>query len=144
LSRSRQALIVLALASGPASASEVQPLAEGWAIQSSARLGEGAEGARLSRPGVDTSGWHPARVPTTVLAALVEAGALPDPYYGDNLTRIPGYQKAPWLLMARDSPFRPQYRVTEVPAAWAATELHLDVGSTTRPTGHRDCRDECG
>jgi exo-1,4-beta-D-glucosaminidase len=131
LSRARQALIALALASGPASAAEVQPLAEGWAIQSSARLGEGAEGARLSRPGVDTSGWHPARVPTTVLAALVEAGALPDPYYGDNLTRIPGYQKAPWLLMARDSPFRDPwwYRVEfEVPAAWAGRHLslHLD------------------
>lgn len=122
---------MLALAAGPASAAEVQPLAEGWAIQSSARLGQGAEGARLSRPGVDTSGWHPARVPTTVLAALVEAGVLPDPYYGDNLTRIPGYQKAPWLLMARDSPFRDPwwYRVEfEVPAAWAGrhVSLHLD------------------
>ena len=121
--------VLLALVASAVPATEVQPLAEGWAIQSSAKVGE--DGAALSRPGVDTSGWHPARVPTTVLAALVEAGELPDPYYSDNLTRVPGYQKAPWLLMAKDSPFRDPwwYRVEfEVPKAWAGQHLslHLD------------------
>jgi exo-1,4-beta-D-glucosaminidase len=122
------ATLVLALAAGVTAASEVQPLAEGWAIQSSARVD--ADGAALSRPGVDTSGWHPARVPTTVLAALVAAGELPDPYYGDNLTRIPGYKKAPWLIMPRDSPFRDPwwYRVEfEVPEAWADRYLSLNL-----------------
>ena len=121
----------LLLSAGTLSGGEIQPLAQGWAIQSSAKVGAGADAAAISRPGFDTSGWHPARVPATVLAALVEAGELPDPYYGDNLTRIPGYRKAPWLIMPKDSPFRVPwwYRVEfDVPKSWAGRHLslHLD------------------
>jgi hypothetical protein len=45
-------------------------------------------GAALSRPGVDTSAWIPATVPGTVLASYLNAGALPDPNFGDNQLMI--------------------------------------------------------
>ena len=38
----------------------------------------------LSRPGYDDSRWLPATVPGTVLSSYLDAGALPDPNYGDN------------------------------------------------------------
>ncbi len=63
-------------------------LGDGWAIQSSARVS--ASGEQLARAGADVSGWHPARVPTTVVAALVADGTYPDPYVGFNLRGIPG------------------------------------------------------
>jgi exo-1,4-beta-D-glucosaminidase len=63
-------------------------LREGWAIQSSADLAAGGE--TLSVPGFDTTGWHPATVPTTVVAALVADGTFPDPHYAMNVRDIPG------------------------------------------------------
>ena len=57
----------------------------------------GADGAVLSRAGFDASGWHAARVPSTVLAALVADGTYPDPRVRDNLERIPAEPFAgPW------------------------------------------------
>jgi hypothetical protein len=49
----------------------------------------GASGATLSGPSVDTSTWLPATVPGTVLGSLVEQGQLPDPVYGMNNLHIP-------------------------------------------------------
>ncbi len=63
-------------------------LRDGWAIRSSSEVT--ADGAALSTPGVDTEGWHRARVPTTVVAALVADGTYPDPFVGLNLRQIPG------------------------------------------------------
>ncbi|WP_432043306.1 discoidin domain-containing protein [Streptomyces cadmiisoli] len=49
----------------------------------------GGEGADLSKPTVDTSGWLPATVPGTVLSSLVDQGKLPDPVAGLNNLHIP-------------------------------------------------------
>ncbi len=80
----------------------------GWTIQSSAIAT--APGERLSLPGASTTGWHPARVPTTVVSALVADGTYPDPYTGLNLRSIPGTtypvgQNFSNLPMPKDSPF---------------------------------------
>lgn len=48
-----------------------------------------ADGASLSRPGYDASGWHVATVPGTVLTTLVDRGVYPDPYHGLNNMAIP-------------------------------------------------------
>src|SRR5688572_22365997 len=64
-----------------------QPLAS-WHLQSSAQVA--ARGDAISRVGFATDGWHKARVPSTVVGALVEGGAVPDPYFGMNLRKLPG------------------------------------------------------
>jgi hypothetical protein len=48
-----------------------------------------AEGAQLSRPGVETKKWMQATVPGTVLTTMVDQGAYPDPDYGLNNLAIP-------------------------------------------------------
>ncbi|WP_373299295.1 glycoside hydrolase family 2 protein [Streptomyces phaeofaciens] len=64
------------------------PVGEGWLAR---RFTAGDEGERFSSPGGGFSGegWIRARVPGTVLATLVAAGRVPDPYYGLNNLRIP-------------------------------------------------------
>jgi Exo-beta-D-glucosaminidase Ig-fold domain/Glycosyl hydrolases family 2/F5/8 type C domain len=47
-----------------------------------------SDGAALSQPGADCQGWLPATVPGTVLVSYLNAGALPDPNYGDNQLQI--------------------------------------------------------
>lgn len=75
-------------ASGPPEpvAETHRPLRDGWRIRAAAD--GGGTGAEISRPGFDASGWTAARVPTTVLAALVASGEVTDPYHGRNLERI--------------------------------------------------------
>jgi len=63
------------------------PLEGGWFIRSSAEVGE--DGAAISAPQVDLTGWYPTSVPTTVLAALVRNGEYPAPFFGKNLEGIP-------------------------------------------------------
>jgi exo-1,4-beta-D-glucosaminidase len=71
------------------------PLADGWAIRSSAEVKEG--GAVISVPATDLAGWCPASVPTTVLAALIKNGEYPDAFVGKNLESIPRERFAcPW------------------------------------------------
>lgn len=60
----------------------------GWKLIPAPDLGP-ADGAALSRPGVDTARWLAARVPGTVLATMVDRGIYPDPYYGLNNLAIP-------------------------------------------------------
>jgi hypothetical protein len=48
-----------------------------------------ADGARISQPGFDTTGWLDATVPGTVLTTLVDRGVYPDPEYGLNNLAIP-------------------------------------------------------
>ena len=107
-------------------------LGDGWTIQSAARVDVGGE--QLSTPGYSTQGWYPARVPTTVLAALVAAKVYPDPYFGMNLRSIPGasypighnFAKLPMPL---ESPFRSAW--------WFRTEFQLaasdDAGAERSP-----------
>lgn len=63
------------------------PLSQGWELKSSVLVG--AAGDRVSLPEFQTHGWHPARVPGTVLSSLVANGVYPDPYVGMNNMRIP-------------------------------------------------------
>ena len=60
----------------------------GWKLIPAPDLGP-ADGAALSRPGIDTAKWLAARVPGTVLATMVDRGIYPDPYYGLNNLAIP-------------------------------------------------------
>jgi exo-1,4-beta-D-glucosaminidase len=65
-----------------------QVLQDGWRLESSCKITE--TGERISAPEFRPQGWHPASVPTTVLAALVADQTFPDPYFGMNLRQIPG------------------------------------------------------
>jgi len=81
-----------ALASGQSSSRPApalkSPLREGWALQSSVKVAE--TGETISRSAFQTKDWLKATVPTTVVAAQMKAGLLPDPFYGMNLRQFPG------------------------------------------------------
>ena len=62
-------------------------LADGWFIQSSAKVT--ASGEQVSRPGYGLKGWYPASVPTTVLATLVKNKVYQDIFFADNLKSVP-------------------------------------------------------
>jgi glycosyl hydrolase family 2/Ig-like domain-containing protein/F5/8 type C domain-containing protein len=64
------------------------PVESGWLLTLD-DWAPSADGAVMSGPGIDTSGWLPATVPGTVLASLVEQGHLPDPVYGWNNLQVP-------------------------------------------------------
>jgi exo-1,4-beta-D-glucosaminidase len=63
-------------------------LRDGWILQSSARVS--AIGEAISSLSFKSSNWIQAEVPTTVVAAQVEGGLLPDPFYAMNLRQYPG------------------------------------------------------
>lgn len=66
-----------------------------WQIFSG--LATEASGSEISSPGLDSSSWISAEVPTTVLAAQVRAGKIEDPYFGRKLEQIPVEPyAAPW------------------------------------------------
>lgn len=79
-------------------------LEEGWHIQSSAEVD--MKGDIISREGLDLTGWYPASVPTTVLAALIKNGEYPAPFYGKNLENIPSkrFAGAWWYRKEFDLP----------------------------------------
>jgi exo-1,4-beta-D-glucosaminidase len=119
-------VLFLAFAGRAAAGFELE-LRDGWALQSSARATATPEA--LSQPGFDTSGWHRASVPTTVVSALVADGTYPDPYYGSNLRKLPGvsYKIAANFsnsAMPADSPFAVPW--------WYRTELTLPQESAGR------------
>ncbi|HET7440419.1 MAG TPA: glycosyl hydrolase family 2, partial [Terriglobales bacterium] len=60
----------------------------GWQLQSSVQVQQ--KGEVISTPDFATKGWHPATVPTTVVAALVKEKVYPDPEFGMNLRQFPG------------------------------------------------------
>ncbi len=64
------------------------PLRDGWALQSSAKVA--ATGEAISSIPFEAKDWFRAEVPTTVVAAQVKSGLLPDPFYGMNLRQYPG------------------------------------------------------
>jgi exo-1,4-beta-D-glucosaminidase len=63
-------------------------LHDGWQLQSACKVN--IDGSVISASGLAAEGWLKVSVPSTVLAAQVKAGVLPDPYFGDNLRKIPG------------------------------------------------------
>jgi hypothetical protein len=73
------ACAALLLPAASASA-ERRPLAQGWALQSSAQVK--ASGEELSRAGFAPEGWQRISVPNTVVGALVEAKVSPIPTSG--------------------------------------------------------------
>ncbi len=90
-------------------AAVVTPLHDGWRLQSACKLEAGGEAIAVA--GFPVEGWLKTTVPSTVLAAQVAAGSLPDPYFGDNLRKIPGTdypigQVFSNLPMSQDSPYR--------------------------------------
>jgi exo-1,4-beta-D-glucosaminidase len=64
------------------------PLREGWTLQSSAKVM--ATGEAISSASFQAKDWIQADVPTTVVAAQVKSGVLPDPFYAMNLRQYPG------------------------------------------------------
>ncbi len=57
-----------------------------WRLQRDSLVA--ADGPALSRPGFDDADWLVATVPATVLSSYWNAGALPDPNFGDNQLAI--------------------------------------------------------
>jgi hypothetical protein len=57
-----------------------------WRIERDSQVT--ADGAALSKPGFDDKSWLIATVPATVVSSYWNAGALPDPNYGDNQLAI--------------------------------------------------------
>jgi len=77
-----------ALAAAQPAADPTLVLRDGWTLQSSAKVA--ASGEEISRAAFPTGNWITADVPTTVVAAQVKDGLLPDPFFGMNLRRYPG------------------------------------------------------
>ncbi|WP_109485319.1 glycoside hydrolase family 2 protein [Occallatibacter savannae] len=92
----------------PAIAATRTSLHDDWQLQSACKAT--ADGSAISASNFATDGWLKTSVPSTVLAAQVKAGALPDLYFGDNLRKIPGTtypigQNFSNLPMSPDSPY---------------------------------------
>jgi len=88
---------------------ERQYLHGAWKMQSSCK--EVAKGEQISVAGFNTEQWISAEVPGTVVGAQVGAKVLPDPDYGMNLTKFPGFDANRHSLfsnvdMPADSPYR--------------------------------------
>jgi exo-1,4-beta-D-glucosaminidase len=65
-------------------------LADGWAIQSSAKIQAPAE--EISSPAFKPVNWYKATVPSTVVGNLIDDMVYPDPFFGMNLRSIPGME----------------------------------------------------
>ena len=95
-------------------------LHEGWTLQSSCKVSQGGEA--LSTSAFKPLGWVAATVPSTVLAAQVAAGEFPNPYFAENLRKIPGTsypigQNFAEHAMPKDSPYACSW--------WYRTEFRL-------------------
>lgn len=58
----------------------------GWMLQRASQVA--GTGRQLSLPGASTDGWLPATVPATVLMSYVNAGAVPNTNYDDNINQV--------------------------------------------------------
>jgi exo-1,4-beta-D-glucosaminidase len=72
----------------PVRASSAMPLADGWELQTSGKVGDSGE--VISTTAYQPKNWYTVSVPTTVVAALVKHKVFPDPTYGMNLRQYPG------------------------------------------------------
>ena len=103
-------------------------LTDNWEIQSSAAIT--SLGSQISNPEFHPDKWIPTKIPSTVLAALIENKIYPDPFYGENLKAIPGYRTGSWLSMPKDSPFRSSwwYRTKfAIPSNWTGQYMTLHL-----------------
>jgi exo-1,4-beta-D-glucosaminidase len=114
-----------------AAAAAVLPLAEGWTLQSSAKVKD--PGPAIASPAYKPDGWYPVTVPSTVVAALVKNEVYPDPYVGMNIRNYPGmdypigknFSKYP---MPANSPFAVPWwyrKQFTIPAAWKGQAVWL-------------------
>jgi exo-1,4-beta-D-glucosaminidase len=143
--RERACLFLLSLVIGTssilgaqASGEGVNPLrldlAEGWTLQSSARVSQ--PGSAVSLDSFKTSGWYKTDVPSTVLAALVSNNVYRHPYFGMNLRLIPGTsypigKNFSNLPMPKSSPFNVPwwYRTSfRLPASFSGKQIWLHFG----------------
>jgi len=96
-------------------------LQDNWSIQPSSEVREGGEA--ISTVSFNARDWYRAKVPSTVLAALVQDEVYLDPYFGMNLRSIPGTTypvgTEAFMLtpMPPESPFRASW--------WYRTEFNL-------------------
>ena len=90
-------------------------LKDNWAIQSSEKIED--EGNSISTLEYNPEGWYFTSIPSTVLGALVENEVYPDPYFGTNITSLPGYISGRRREMPEDSPFKVPW--------WYRTEFKL-------------------
>ena len=60
-----------------------------WQLQSSCEAK--AQGEQISTVGFDAKSWHHSDMPSTVVAALVADKTYPEPTYGTNLRKFPGF-----------------------------------------------------
>lgn len=81
---------LLALIASPVAlvAGTITHLHDDWRVESACKVEAGGE--RIAAAGFPVESWLKASVPSTVLAAQVAAGAVSDPYFGDNLRQLPG------------------------------------------------------
>src|ERR1700686_3566897 len=84
------------------------PLRDGWTLQSSTKVT--GDGDAISSATFKPDNWLQVSVPTTVVAAQVKKGVLPDPFYGMNLRQYPGVSypigsNFSNLAMPSDSPY---------------------------------------
>lgn len=84
------------------------PLLDGWRLQSACNINAG--GKAISAPNFTAADWLATSVPNTVVAAQVGAHVLPDPYFADNLRKLPGMtypvaKNFSNLPMSPDSPY---------------------------------------
>ena len=120
-------LFLLTFAAVVLQAETVTHLHDGWRLQSACSFQ--SEGDSISALEFKDTGWLKTEVPSTVLAAQVAAGMVPDPYFGDNLRQIPGTgypvgQNFANLPMPADSPYACGWwyrKVFSAPAAVAAS-----------------------
>jgi hypothetical protein len=87
----------------------------GWRMAEAPKVT--ADGAALSRPGLDIARWYAATVPGTALTTLVDRGVYPDPRIGLNNMAIPE------RLARQDYWYRTEF---VLPAAQAGKRLVLD------------------
>jgi exo-1,4-beta-D-glucosaminidase len=129
--RCRRVLIILFCAfcgiTAQAAASARIPLDEGWALQSSCKLNDG--GQVISSAQYKPHNWYTTTVPSTVLAAQVSSGKFKDPFYGDNLRKIPGTtypigSNFAESAMPKDSPYACSW--------WYRTEFRLPASASRR------------
>lgn len=82
------AFSLIQIAPARATGSARTELHDGWTLQSSCKAKQSGE--VIASAEFKPTGWYPATVPSTVLAAEVAAGKFKDPYFGNNLRGIPG------------------------------------------------------
>jgi exo-1,4-beta-D-glucosaminidase len=105
------------------------PLQGNWTLQSSCQIK--AAGGEIAKAGFDTTGWHRAEVPTTVIAALLADKTYGEPFFGKNLKSIPGmnYSDKEFFSsqpMPEGSPFHCSW--------WFRTEFTLSAAAREKTT----------